>query len=89
MLGMPSCREVTQMVSESMDRPLSIRTRIWMWMHLIMCRYCKRFRRQMLGLRIASRLTPADDAAPLAEAARQRIKAALESEKDAIGHSDR
>ena len=79
---MPSCREVTQMVSESMDRSLSFRTRLWMWMHLALCRYCKRFRRQLLALGIASRLAPGEDAVVLTDEVKHRMKETLKSRKD-------
>jgi hypothetical protein len=39
------------MVSESMDTRLPVSRRMAMWLHLMMCRYCSRFRRQLLFLR--------------------------------------
>jgi hypothetical protein len=39
------------MVSESMDTRLHFSRRMAMWIHLMMCRYCSRFRRQLLFLR--------------------------------------
>jgi hypothetical protein len=39
------------MVSESMDVRLPLSRRMAMWIHLMMCRYCNRFRRQLLFLR--------------------------------------
>ncbi len=78
------CREVTQLLSESMDRELPLRQRFSLWMHLAMCRLCSGFARHVRLLRRAARENPerlADgpsgpDAA-LSPDARRRIKAAL------------
>jgi len=45
---MLSCRETTQLISESLERRLSLRQRIAVIAHLLMCRFCSRFRRQLL-----------------------------------------
>jgi len=79
---MPNCKEVTELVSMSMDEPMPFFTRIRMWMHLAMCRYCSRFRRQLLFIRDALRVTPVPpESGPeepgLSEAARRRIKLAM------------
>ena len=50
------CNEVTRKVSESMDRKLPMRQRLFLRMHLMMCKYCSRFRRQLQIIRNASRL---------------------------------
>jgi hypothetical protein len=54
MLFMPSCKEVSRLVSESMDRDLPFRQRLSMRLHLLMCSLCSRFRRQILFLRDAA-----------------------------------
>jgi len=41
------------MVSESMDRKFPLHHRILMTVHLFMCRYCNRFKKQLLILRNA------------------------------------
>ena len=46
-----NCKAVSQIVSESMDRVLPIHQRVLIWMHLMMCKYCARFKRQLLLLR--------------------------------------
>jgi len=50
-LFMPSCKEVSRLVSESMDRELPFRQRFSMRLHLLMCSLCSRFRRQLAFLR--------------------------------------
>lgn len=46
-LGMPTCSDVSRLVSESHDRPMSWMERARMRLHLAMCRYCLRFQRQL------------------------------------------
>ncbi len=79
-----NCREISKLVSESMDRELPLYQRMQVRIHLMMCSLCVRFARQMRLLRRAihehpERLAP-DEAAPearLSEDARERIKASL------------
>lgn len=49
-----SCKNVCFMVSESLDRRLSLRERISVKVHLLMCKACQRMARQMELLREAS-----------------------------------
>ena len=44
------------MVSESMDRKFPLHRRILMTAHLFMCKYCNRFKKQLLILRNAAGL---------------------------------
>ncbi len=48
---MMDCREISRMVSASMDRKLPLYQRIGIRMHVLMCRYCYRYRKQLLFLR--------------------------------------
>jgi hypothetical protein len=54
----PTCREVHRLVSEGMDRKLSMVERGRMRVHLVMCTACTRFNHQMDVLRKAVRSTP-------------------------------
>lgn len=46
-----SCKEVSQFVSESLDKKsLSLWTRMRLWMHLGMCRLCYRLRRNLIRI---------------------------------------
>ena len=56
---MLNCREASRLASESMDRPLPLRTRISLGLHLMMCRFCRRYLGQIRFIRKALRL--ADD----------------------------
>jgi hypothetical protein len=64
----PTCREVHRLVSEGMDRDLSMVERTRMRLHLMVCGACTRFNGQMSFLRQAMRRLPlggdADDPKP-------------------------
>jgi len=81
---MLSCKDVTKLVSESMDRSLPLGKRIGVRLHLLICRFCERYRRQLLLLREAARhlaLAGETPGEPLPESlspeARDRIRRAL------------
>lgn len=50
---MRSCREVSELVSKSLDVRLTLRERLGVRLHLMMCEHCSNFRKQMLFLRRA------------------------------------
>ena len=54
----PSCEEVTRLVSESLDRPLSLRNRIGLRLHLMICVVCSRYRKHLRFIRDAVRGHP-------------------------------
>jgi len=60
----PTCREVHRLVSEGMDRNLSIVERTRVRLHLLVCVACTRFSGQMDLLRRALRGVPPGDGAP-------------------------
>lgn len=79
------CKDVSQKVSQSMDSSLSLHHRLAIRFHLMMCRHCARFRRQMMLLRTLSRdidddPSPSDTPATLSNETRERIKKALHSQ---------
>jgi hypothetical protein len=83
---MLSCKDVTQLISESMDRSLPLGKRIGVRIHLLMCRLCARYERQLLLIReTVRRLTAAEETpeglffGPLSEDARERIRQSLRS----------
>ena len=57
----PTCREVHRLVSEGMDRELSLVERTRMRLHLVVCGACTRFNGQMDMLRHAMRKLPLSD----------------------------
>ncbi len=83
---MLSCKEVSRLVSESLDRKLPFWQRMGVWIHLSMCKLCRGFRKDLLNLRSAARqhaddikMNASDLNAALSEEARERIQRALES----------
>ncbi len=59
---MLTCKEVSRLVSQGLDRRLSLRERIGLRIHLAMCHGCESFARQMQFLRRAAQgLTPTND----------------------------
>lgn len=52
---MMKCEEITRLASEGMDRPLGLRERAGMKLHMMMCDGCSNFARQMKTLRTISR----------------------------------
>ena len=76
------CKDVSHKVSQSMDAALPFHQRMAIWMHLLMCRYCYRFRSQLMTLRKLSRMTVHDPVdvlsnETLSPQARERIKGKL------------
>jgi hypothetical protein len=60
----PTCREVHRLVSEGMDRKLSVIERTRMRLHLMVCEACTRFNGQMDLMRRAMRQGPPEDPRP-------------------------
>ena len=58
---LPNCKEVHRLVSEGMDRELSMGERSRVQIHLVICKACTRFNGQMALLRKAMRSVPPDD----------------------------
>ena len=47
---MLSCREATRLIARSMEAPLTLAERIALAFHLVMCRFCRRYRKQLQWL---------------------------------------
>lgn len=85
---MLSCKEVSKLVSESLDRKLSWWQRINLWMHLGMCGLCSRFRKDMIHLHEETQQhaeeieqDTADADVKLSDDSRDRMKRLLESKQ--------
>jgi Putative zinc-finger len=52
---MLTCKQASQLLSQSLDRPLTRGERFGLRFHLLICRFCKRFGQQIVGLRNAIR----------------------------------
>jgi hypothetical protein len=72
---MLSCRRMTKLISEALDRPLSWLQRLGVGIHLLGCSPCRRFRRAIRWLHGSLPAAPCD--ASLSPQARERIRQAL------------
>ncbi len=55
---MLDCKHNTELLSQSLERPLTWRERMAMRMHLMMCRGCRNFEKQLAFIRKAARELP-------------------------------
>lgn len=80
---MLTCRQASQLVSESLDRPLTLSERLRVRLHLFVCTACERFVRQLKLLSNAWRSARGGESpAPVAkldDSARDRIRERLKS----------
>ena len=81
---MLSCKDVTQLISQSMDISLPFGKRIGMRLHLLMCKFCSRYERQLLLIRETVRGIVATEGKhwelpeeTLSEEAKERIRKSL------------
>ena len=79
---LPTCREIAPVISQSLDRPLSLRERVTLRLHLFTCSYCVEYLRQLRFLGEAFRACDMDDESAeggpaLSADSRQRMKDAL------------
>jgi hypothetical protein len=86
LLNLP-CEGIARLASESLDRDLDLMERIALRSHIVYCKACRRYRRQLEYLRRAMRKLSGDleagvpESAPrLPDDARERIKRALRGE---------
>jgi hypothetical protein len=84
---MYNCKEVTRMVSESLDRKLPLHQRMGIRVHLFMCKFCSRYRKQLLLLRaVMQRYAESDDSVDISESlsptAKKRMKHVLSHHDD-------
>ncbi len=82
---MRNCKEVSRLVSQSLDRKFPFWQRVSVWIHLSMCKLCHGFRNNLLNLRSAARrhaddikMDTSEPNAALSEEARERIQHAFE-----------
>ena len=52
---MLTCRQATQLLSEQQDRQLLLKEQSGLQFHLMMCRSCRRFGKQMKSLSLLSK----------------------------------
>jgi len=52
---MRSCRAISVLVSQGLDKKLSLRERFSVWLHVMMCTRCRNFQTQSRFIRKAAR----------------------------------
>ena len=85
---MLTCKDVSKLVSESLEHELPFRQRLGMRIHLMMCSLCRKYNRQALLLReLFRRMARFEEDQPdsrqhLPEATRERIKQILRTDRE-------
>lgn len=83
---LPTCQEMSKLLSDTLDRRLPWHTRGRMFIHLRMCVFCEQYRHQLALLRRLLRLTYDSHSSGrqtpqprLSDEAKERIRRALDS----------
>ena len=80
---LPTCREVLRLQSMALERPLPSGQRPGLWLHLLLCKWCRFYGQQIRFLRRAAHEHPDEltqaGAARLSPEARERISQKLKS----------
>ncbi len=83
---MIKCKEASQLTSRALDNKLSFRERFALKLHLLICKYCKRFDKQLQKLNRAissmNKNIENDTNIKLPSEAKARIVKSLESESN-------
>lgn len=83
---LPPCIEITERISNSFDRPLRVRQRVELWIHLRICEFCRRYAKHLgvleMGIRRLNEDSGhADNLESLSSSAREKMKLAI------LGHA--
>ncbi|HEX9741466.1 MAG TPA: zf-HC2 domain-containing protein [Nitrospiraceae bacterium] len=83
-----TCQEVTELFSESLDRSLPLGQRLSLRVHFSICKWCARYKQQLLFIRHAVRSHPdelvsGDQPVPptLTPETRERLKRAIRQQR--------
>ena len=83
---LPTCRQASRLQSDALDKPVSLSRRIGLRFHLLLCKWCRRYGKQIRFLRDAVHDHPDEltEAAPrrLSPEARERLKRSLNHERE-------
>ncbi|HVY70227.1 MAG TPA: zf-HC2 domain-containing protein [Verrucomicrobiae bacterium] len=78
----PSCKQAARLQSDSLDRKLRLSERLGLRLHLLLCKWCRRYGQQVRFLRDAARRNTEKLAGPgtgrMSDEARERIKRSLQ-----------
>ena len=82
----PRCREVARLQSDALDHRLPWRKRVGLRIHLLLCKWCRRYGKQIAFLRSVARRSKEEDSClprqGLPSEARERIKRIIEAGKE-------
>src|SRR6266481_1570518 len=82
----PGCKTAARLQSEALDRKLPLRQRFGLRVHLLLCKWCRRYEKQIIFLRNAAHEHPDEMAEPapkkLSVEARERIRKQLRANKE-------
>lgn len=88
-MWMFNCREISRLVSDSMDRRLSWQRRMGIRFHLLMCRHCTRYQQQLRYIRKLLRTfaSASEDSSyqVLDEQAKERLRRLVEKDDSSAG----
>jgi len=76
MLRYLTCRHASRLISDRLERPLSWFEWLCLWVHLLGCEPCHRFRRAVRWLNRTLASAPSDE--QLSAEARERLRLALQ-----------
>ena len=80
---MLDCKQTSQLISQSLDRPLTLRERFALRLHLFICDKCKQFSQHLQTMRVAiNQMTHSienDNAIEMPSAAKKRIADLVEA----------
>jgi hypothetical protein len=83
----PSCKEAVRLQSAALDRSLVTHEKFGLRVHLLLCKWCRAYGKQIKILHLAAKEQSRDDRLVSSEAlppgARERIKRTLQSNRDA------
>jgi hypothetical protein len=81
----PNCRDASRLQSEALDKKLSFAKRVGLRLHLLICKWCRRYGKQIRFLRSAAQQCPdhLTEAIPqnLSAEAKERIRERLQAGK--------
>ena len=82
----PNCKAASRLQSEALDHKLPLRQRFGLRAHLLLCKWCRRYGKQITFLHHAAHKHPDELAEPvpqkLSAEARERIKQRLHTNKE-------
>jgi hypothetical protein len=73
----PRCKDITRLLSASLDRKLPLRQRLGIRLHFLICVWCERYGEHLGWLRRWSHEAPEHAHEKLSDDARERLKRAL------------